>query len=158
MTRGLSLRITWLHEAVSASTANDAVQQVFKSLPCHTHRKWASQGLQFFGLHLLKVNLPEPEVPAQNEPFCHTPAQAEDLSPLTRRIRTVQRRSTGPSSQLGKQHRAARMHLCEEAVNLIIFGDLVDFLKHVMEASPDIVDSAIDHCLTYFTHLSDKVA
>ena len=43
--------------------------------------------------------------------------------------------------------------MCVEAVQLITFGDLKDFIKHALEKFPMVVNEAIDSCSSYKTHL-----
>ena len=148
-------KCTWSSGEVSGACINNVVQEVFTALQCSKRRRWESYGLQFFGLHLMKVPFSEGSKEADKENNANS--STADLSPLTRKIRSIQRRSAGPSSHLAKQHRAKRMELCEEAVDLITFGDLVDFVKHVMETNPGVVDAAIDSSPLSQAHLYKKL-
>ena len=49
------------------------------------------------------------------------------------------------------------MELCEDALNLITFGDVVAFIKHLMKSHPDIVDNALDGTPTYALHLNERL-
>ena len=49
------------------------------------------------------------------------------------------------------------MELCEDALNLITFGDVVAFIKHLMKSHPDIVDNSLDGTPTYALHLNERL-
>ena len=151
-------KCTWPSGETSDSCCNNVVQNLFASVDCFGRRKWEYQGIQFFGLHLLKVPLSEQKAgPAPQCTPTPTTASPDSVRELTEKIRNIRKRSAGPSSELSERHRAKRMKLCEDAVNLITFGDLKDFIKHLMESSQELVDAAVDSLPQAFIHLFDKL-
>ena len=49
------------------------------------------------------------------------------------------------------------MELCEDALDLITFGDVVAFIKPLMKSHADIVDNALDGTPTYALHLNERL-
>ena len=158
--------VSGVTEISFSPNANTCVRQVFAKLACETKRAWEYEGLKFFGLLLLKQDRHQGAASKQGSSDTTTTATSsssrpsdvrERISSLSKAIHRVRRRNAGRASDLAPQHHRRRMELCEDAVDLITFGDVVAFIKHLMKSHPDIVDNALDGTPTYALHLNERL-